>query len=154
MLYTESLTLLRQAGDKRDTATPLTNLGDIARFLHEWERATELYIESLKLCGEVGEKRSIACCLDGLAAVSLGQGDALRAAQLFGASDALREAVGSPLLPAHSADHDFNLTATRDALGKDAFAEASWKGRAMTQEQAIALALLDSGLDSSSSVMR
>jgi len=64
-----------------------------------------------------------------------------RAVRLFGAAEALREAIGLLSAPQERADYDARLAATRSRLGVVAF-EAAWaEGRAMTLEQAIEYAL-------------
>jgi hypothetical protein len=63
------------------------------------------------------------------------------AAMLFGAAEAIRDALGTPLPPVDRADHDRCLAAVRAALGEEAFAAASAEGRAMELEQAVAYAL-------------
>jgi hypothetical protein len=66
-----------------------------------------------------------------------------RAVRLFGAAEALREAIGHLPNPQAQADYDDCLDATRSRLGVIAF-EAAWaEGRAMTLEQAIEYALAD-----------
>jgi len=64
-----------------------------------------------------------------------------RATQLFGAAQALRERLGLNVTPEYAAEHESETTALRDLLGQAAF-DAAWSaGRALTLEQAVALAL-------------
>src|SRR5205823_7593169 len=108
----------------------------------EYGRAVQHYRESLLLLGELGDKASIAECLEGLAAAvgawKGGQPD--RAARLFGAADALREAVGAPLSPASRPEYERNLDAARSFINEAAFTEGLAQGRAMSLEEALALA--------------
>jgi hypothetical protein len=60
---------------------------------------------------------------------------------LFGAAEALREAVDEPLPPAYRAGYERDLAAARLELDEEAFAAAWAAGRAMTIEEAIAEAL-------------
>jgi hypothetical protein len=76
--------------------------------------------------------------LEGFAHVAGAEGDAERAARLFGAAEALREALGAPLPPVERAHYDRSVAATRAALGEEAFAAAWAEGRALSLEQAIA----------------
>lgn len=69
------------------------------------------------------------------------QGDAKRSARLFGAAEALHEAIGEILEPEDRAEYDRYRAIARAALTEEAFAAAWAKGRAMTIEQAIAEAL-------------
>jgi hypothetical protein len=75
--------------------------------------------------------------------VAVAQAQSERAARLFGAAEALREAIGTPLPPADRAEHDRSVAAVRTALGEEAFAAAWAEGRALTLEHAVAFALAD-----------
>jgi hypothetical protein len=68
------------------------------------------------------------------------EGDAERAARLFGAAEALREALGAPLPPVERAHYDRSIATVRAALGEKAFAAAWTAGRAMPLEAAVARA--------------
>ena len=59
------------------------------------------------------------------------------------AAQALREVLGVPLQHDQQADHEQALQAMRVAVGEEAFAAAWAEGRAMTLEEAVALALAD-----------
>jgi DNA-binding NarL/FixJ family response regulator len=60
------------------------------------------------------------------------------AAQLWGAADALRDALGVPIPPVELADYERSFSAARVHLGERAFAAAWAQGRSMTPEQALA----------------
>jgi hypothetical protein len=59
------------------------------------------------------------------------------AARLFGATEAVREALGAPVPPSERADYERHVAAVRAALDAAAWAA----GRAMALEDAIVLAL-------------
>ena len=80
----------------------------------------------------------IALGLEGLAAVVTTQGEQVWAARLWGAAEALREAMGVPIPPVYRAGFERSVAATRLLLGEKAFAAAWAEGRAMTPEQALA----------------
>src|SRR5690606_40878433 len=63
-----------------------------------------------------------------------------QAARLFGAEEALREAIGAPVAH-HRARHDQAIAAVRDGLGATAFATAWAAGRAMPLADAVAEAI-------------
>jgi hypothetical protein len=66
--------------------------------------------------------------------------EAMRAAHLFGAAEAVRDVIGVPLMPADRARLDPRLAVVRATLGTALPAE--WTtGRAMSLEQAITYAL-------------
>jgi len=60
---------------------------------------------------------------------------------LFGAGEALREAVGASVLPFYRDDYERGLAAVRAGLSDEALAAAWAVGRAMTMTEAIAIAL-------------
>jgi DNA-binding NarL/FixJ family response regulator len=83
--------------------------------------------------------------LTSLGDIAKDQGDDGRAARLFGAAQALRQALGASLSPAERARYEPDLAATRAALGEAAFEAASAEGRAMPPERAIDYALAAAG---------
>jgi len=69
-------------------------------------------------------------------------GNALRAAQLGGAAERLREEIGSPLTTEERLRHHRHISAARAALGDDAAFNRAWQqGRAQSLEQAIEISL-------------
>jgi tetratricopeptide (TPR) repeat protein len=139
-LHEEGLALQRDLGDRHSLALSLLNLGAVADDLGDRERAAALYEESLLLSREIGARDRQAEGLERLAWLTA-SGWPQRAAQLGGAADALRASLGMPLAPALSASHAAALETMRAALGEEAFAVAWAEGRALTLEDAVALAL-------------
>ena len=79
--------------------------------------------------------------LEGLACVAAARGETERAARLFGASEALPEAMGAPPESGESALQEPYLAAARSQLDEASWQEAWAQGRAMTLEEAISYAL-------------
>jgi catechol 2,3-dioxygenase-like lactoylglutathione lyase family enzyme len=127
-LFDESLSLFRDLGTHLEIASVLKNLGHVALARDDAERARALFVESLSFQREQGNRQGIAECLAGLAAVAQPPD---RAAQLFGATEALLEAAGIPLSPADRADWERHSTVLRERLGEPAFAAAWAEGRAL-----------------------
>jgi predicted ATPase len=140
-LYEESLALERELGDKRGIALSLSNLGIVALHQGDYAGAQALYEESLALGWELGDKWDIAGSLEELAIVAGKLDQAERAVRLFGAVEAVREALGTPLPPGERARLEQGLAAARAQLGEAAFAAALEEGRRMTLEEAVAYAL-------------
>jgi predicted ATPase len=134
--------LTQQARNRGALVLFLINVGDI--LLHRFgdkPQAKVLYREGLSLwqnLQHVQQGIGIVKALAGLAEVAAAQGQAERAGRLFGAADSL--------LPATSMfrnDLNRRVAAARAGLDAGTF-EAGWSaGQAMTQEQAITLALQD-----------
>jgi hypothetical protein len=66
-----------------------------------------------------------------------------RAAVLFGASQAVREAIGAPILGPDLARFQKAVAEVRLALGEDPFTAAERRGREMSEAAAVALARSD-----------
>jgi ATP/maltotriose-dependent transcriptional regulator MalT len=141
--YGDSLALQRELGDMWGIAASLANLGVATLNQRDYSQAAAHYKESLPLLYELGDKASIAECLEGLAAAigTLRGASAARAIRLFGAAEALREAVGAPQSAASRADYERNVQSVRALLAERESSEAWSAGRALTLEEAIALAV-------------
>lgn len=137
----ESLQLGRELGDQQNIGICLNNLGMIALFQGDLERARACQEECLTIFQKLGSKEGIAWGLEGMAAVWSALGEAVKGGRLFGASQALRELAGIPLMPGDRATYDRNVSAVRAQLDETTFAAEWANGQAMTMEQAVAYAL-------------
>jgi len=136
-LLEESMVLSREIGE-RNVAWLLIVLGRVAESLGDYTAACTLYEESLATGREADDKLNIAFCLEGLADVVAIQGEPAWSARLWGAAEALRDAIGAPLPPVYHTDYDRSVAAARAQLGEKSFAAAWAEGRSMTPEQALA----------------
>jgi tetratricopeptide (TPR) repeat protein len=142
-LFEESLAMSRELKDTYGAAISLMSLGDVATRRGDHGRARALLKESLVVFNELGARVNIAECLEILSGMAGALGDDARATRLWGAADALREAIGSPWPPAERRLHEPYLTATRSHADEAVWARAWEEGRAMTMEEAVAYALED-----------
>ena len=141
--YEACLSLLREVGDKYGIAITFKNLADVAYAQGDVAAARMRYIDSLEQYRELGHQRGIAGCLEGLAAGAGAEGQPRRAAWLFGAAEARRDASGAPLQPGDRLTYSRDIAAARAQLD-DATWEVAWaEGRAMSLEQVVAYALAD-----------
>jgi tetratricopeptide (TPR) repeat protein len=144
-LSTESLGIDRRRRDDRTTAIALTTLGFALCGLDDLEQAMSRFTEALTLQTTLTEKRIAQYSLMGTALVAFTKGQTARAVQLFGAADALREKIGTPLPPSQQPLYDALVKSMRAELRESTF-EAVWaEGRGMTMQQAIEFALKDLG---------
>jgi DNA-binding CsgD family transcriptional regulator len=90
---------------------------------------------------ELGTKSDIAEDLEGLAEVAGTLGKLLRAARLWGAAEAIREAIERLWSPAERLLHEPQLTAARSLLDEKTWETAFAEGRAMELEEAVEYAL-------------
>jgi predicted ATPase/DNA-binding CsgD family transcriptional regulator len=138
-LSEEGLELNRELGDLRGIALCLTVLGVAALEQGDAERAAALYEEDLRVLRGLRDKLGIAYGLRGMACVASLRGDAARAARLWGAVEALQEAIGLPLSPfdRNHPDYEGLLAAARPRLDEAAWEAALAEGRAMTPDEAV-----------------
>jgi predicted ATPase/DNA-binding CsgD family transcriptional regulator len=136
----EALSLARPRHDKWLTSVVTGALG-LAIASEDPTQALMLLKESLALSHDVGHRWLTPRRLEDLSCVLASSDRAELAAKLLGASESLRDAFGfARSVPQQAAVNDAG-TAARERLGSDAF-EAAWsKGKAMTADEAVALAL-------------
>ena len=141
--FQESLALFRGLGDLATASYPLFGLGKVALARGDTIGARRLYTESLKLRQETGELRPIPRNLNGLGEIDRVEGRPERAARLFGAAEAMRETLGTPIMPVYATSHEREVSALRVALGEVRFVEEWQAGRAMSLDQMVTQALID-----------
>lgn len=84
----------------RELASATTHsLGDLELDRGDLDRARSLYRDCLHMTLLAGVGRNVAYCVAGLAAVAAGEGDALRAAQLWAAFEAAEVSLSFRMLP-------------------------------------------------------
>ncbi len=129
----QSLRLSKEIGDLGSTADALTLLGKVHVVQGDYKAARALFEESMASPFGVHP-----WSLEELASVVAAQGEPTWAAQLWGAAEALRESLGTPMPPVDRADYERSVAVARAQLGKKAFVAAWEEGRTMTAEQALA----------------
>jgi ATP/maltotriose-dependent transcriptional regulator MalT len=137
-LLQESAARFQEQGDPSRMGLALSFLARVANLEGDGRRARLLYQESLASARKAGLKMLMALGLEGLADVVTTQGEQIWAARLWGAAQALRQAIGVPLPPVYRADYEHSVADTRTHLGEQAFAVAWNEGQAMTPEQVLA----------------
>jgi predicted ATPase/DNA-binding CsgD family transcriptional regulator len=142
-LLQESLPLLRKLGDTIGVARALHGLGMAARHQDDLARSKASFEEALQVAGEKSARLEVSQCLEGLAGVACAQGQPKRAARLFGAAEALREAIGADQPSGISADHARDVADTRTQLEETTFQAAWATGRLLTLDQIVAYALVE-----------
>ena len=155
-LFEQYLVIGREIGHRGGVAQTIGNLAGIAASQGDYASARKLYRQSLLGRVEQGEKFGAACCLVGLAELDISKATITdsqsiydveeaqvlcrNGARLLGAAEALLDAMDAPL------NGDDRLVYARaqvggsKLLGQVDFATAKAEGRAMTMQEAIALA--------------
>jgi|SRR5579859_291702 len=146
-LHQESLPLFGETAKQNEgdlgAAWAYHGLGETALAQGESTNASAHLIKALALFRELGDRAGVSWCLAGLAGVAMLDEEPQRAAQLWGAAEAQRQAIGCRPAPAARATRERLIAAAREQLGDELFAAAWAEGEKLTMEQAVALALAD-----------
>jgi tetratricopeptide (TPR) repeat protein len=126
-------TLLRQVG--------LANLAAAYIGLERLEDAEKAAADSLAVDVGIRDPLAVVFCLRVFAATAVRRGDGERAALLLGAGEALDAAHDVASDPSQSAIRDDVLRNQEESLGEDEARRAVARGRALSPEDAVELAL-------------
>lgn len=137
-LVEKSVSRYRELGHRHGMAKSLAVLGKILATEGDYLAAQSFYEQSLAISGELGETWVAAMYLLELGEVIAALRHGAWAAQVWGASEAVRETSGIPIPLAERADYERAVSAARVHLGERAFAAAWAQGRSLTPAQAFA----------------
>ena len=118
-------------------AEALIGLASVAAMQGDFVSARDLYREISPILQRIQYQELIPSCLESLATVTAEQGKPVQAAYLWGSSEALREAIGTPIPPVYRPGYQQAVAAARSQLGEEDFATAWVQGRSMSPEQAM-----------------
>jgi predicted ATPase/transcriptional regulator with XRE-family HTH domain len=143
-LYEESRDHWEQEGNTQGRAIALHNLGHVALSRGEVAPAEAYLAESLRLFHALRFDWSVADALAGLAGVACHQGRFERAARLFGAAQAIHDAIdksGQAAEPANRAAWERDIALGRDQIDEGPWDESWAAGAGMSLEETVAAAL-------------
>jgi non-specific serine/threonine protein kinase len=103
--------------------------------------ANVLAVHAMALCGDLEDPVRTAWCLESIASAQAAQGQPLRSARLWGASEQLMERSAASLPPSFAWVREHYFDGVKDGLGDAVFQSALSDGRAMSMRQAIQHAL-------------
>jgi hypothetical protein len=136
-LFEESRSTFKDVGDQGGEAEALLGLASAATMRGDFAAARDLYQESFLILQRIQYKELIPFCLEGLAAMAAEQSELVWAAHLWGAAEALRDAIGTPIPPVYQLGYERAVAKADAQVGNEVFARAWAKGRTMTLEQAM-----------------
>ena len=140
-LTEEGLAISRESGDVWCSNMALNQMALMALLREDFGRTEALGKESLELSRRSGMVHHIAFALHTAAALAGSRGQPVRSARLWGAAEALREAIGTAFSPMEQRVYEPYMAAARDQV-EDAAWETAWsEGRAMDTDEAIEYAL-------------
>ena len=140
-LCEEGLGLARRLGERTDEADALVILCHLELDLGQARPALDAARAALRLHDESGRWLGMLRALEAVAAALLAAGHPRSAVRMYGAAASLREKAGTPTLPPESARHAEQRGRALAALGEHEFAADWGRGRALSWEEATALAL-------------
>jgi non-specific serine/threonine protein kinase len=139
-LFDQALAIERAVGDLEMVALTLSAAA-IAMLREDDRTAARAAIAgSLDGALELGAKREAAYALEAAAELAKAEGGAARAARLTGASEALRKAMGSPLVPVEEVERKEFLGGLEAELGPEGAARELASGRGLGFAEAVAFA--------------
>lgn len=137
----ESLCYRRANNNRLGIASSLRTRGRIARLQGDVDYSIVCLREGLQQFRVLDVTLNCVECIEDIAEALVQRGQMLHAAQLWGATESLREHLGSPLAPGKSAQLREGI-ALAQASSDPASWQATWdKGRTLSLQQAIDLAL-------------
>jgi predicted ATPase/DNA-binding CsgD family transcriptional regulator len=139
-LLEEGLALRREVGDQQGVARSLTQLAWLALDEGDAGGARDHALEALALRLALGDGGGFPESLEAAAAAATALGAREAGGHLWGAAAAQRRDRGLPAPPGDRARHERWRARSRQALGERGYERALATGRALTPEDAVALA--------------
>jgi non-specific serine/threonine protein kinase len=142
-LHDECLALRRELGDRTGIAQAVENLGRAALEQGDHRRAAGLLREALMLWRELRDRGPVPLTLEDIGRAAALHGELLRAARVWGAAEAMRTRLGTPMPHHRKARYAASVADVSARLGAARF-EAEWAaGAALSTDAAIEYALGD-----------
>jgi tetratricopeptide (TPR) repeat protein len=141
--YKHALAFNREVGDLARQTTNLINLGATALARKDLKAAGSFYRDGLEISSKMADMNGTLYCLEGVAGTYLAVRNPERAALLFGAAEALREANNLLIEPADRVPYEQSVALVRASLTEKAFVDLFANGRKLKLEEAVTLALVE-----------
>jgi len=143
-LFEDGLRIFERIENKNFQTAMKSELGHIARHTGDLEQAREIYQKTLASWQDLGNRAAISHQLECFGFLAIADEYPQRAARLLGASEALREQTRSIMTDHELVEYDQAILRLRSMLIPEELNSLWSKGRAMTMEEAIQLALAPS----------
>ena len=132
-----------EIGDQRFVLAARSDLAHALRRGGRYDEALALYRETIGGWIHLGNRGAVANQLENIAFVDLATGNPDRAIRLLGAADAVREVARSHMAFDEEPEHAASVERLRSVMNASAFDDGWAAGRALSQADAVALALGD-----------
>jgi predicted ATPase/class 3 adenylate cyclase len=139
--FEEGLRIFKHIGHKGLMALGTSEIAHTQRAMGKYVEAKQNYRETIKVFQDYGNRPAVAHQLECFAMIAVAEEEPQRAARLFGAAEAIREATGHKPTDEEQAEEAQFVSRLRAMLPEAEF-NALWaEGKSMAIEQAIRLAL-------------
>jgi predicted ATPase/class 3 adenylate cyclase len=142
-IFEEGKEAFRRIHSKYFVQVISSELGHVERQTGNLTKAKLNYKETLKGWQNLGNRAAIAHELECFAFIAITEEEPQRAVKLFGAAEALRERIQTPMTDYERVEYDQVVAQVRSMLPEAEFNTLGEEGRALTMEQAIELAMSD-----------
>jgi predicted ATPase/DNA-binding winged helix-turn-helix (wHTH) protein len=139
--YEEAVELADEHGDASLRSISLANLSYLACHEGDFEEGRRIGREALLMCSSLNRRQLAAWSVSELAGPAAGLGEHELAAVLIGGAERALEQLGSRIYPADLEEHQRIKAQVERSLGTERFETLRNEGRALTLDQAIAVAL-------------
>jgi predicted ATPase/class 3 adenylate cyclase len=139
--FAEAAEIYRQLGDRRFELVARSDLGHALRRSGELDEAEEVYREAVREWQQMGNRGAIANMLESFAFIALARHDALRAAQLLGSAETIRQATDAPMLPLEEMEYVDAVAALKADLEATSLRDAWRQGGEMSLSEAVEFAI-------------
>jgi predicted ATPase/class 3 adenylate cyclase len=139
--FQEAQARFEEVGDLRFALSAQSERVHALRRSGAIDEADAEYRQTIQEWQRTGNRGAVANQLESLAFTALAKGDGSRAARLFGAAEALREASGDAMTARERADYAAEVDRLRERLDAGAFADGWAAGRRLTTDEAVAFAV-------------
>ncbi len=136
-LLEESLRLFDRLRDQRWVARAVLNIGVTHREAGNLQEARRYVQEATRLWDELGARYDLTACLADWAATEMLLGNNVEATEMFGAAEALREEIATPMWSSEAEILHPYWEQLRDRLGAEEFAQAWDVGKGLGVDDAV-----------------
>jgi hypothetical protein len=139
--FVESGEIAKRMGNRRIFYSSQSELAHVLRTHGDLDEPLGIYRDLLPKWKDLGHRSAVAHELECIAYILIRKEDPERAATLLGAAQALREAIDSVMTQMEQVEYEKEISSLRGGMEPAEF-EKNWiKGRALTIDEAIELAL-------------
>ena len=135
VLFLEAVRINREKENMKSLSHSLHGLAEVNTQQGSYEDALKLFKEGIEIRIQLLDMKGLAYSLDSLSLLVERMRDITIAVKLKGASDQIREKIGSPITPATKNENEEFLSRLRSELGENKFENAWVDGQTMSLEQ-------------------